>query len=147
VWLITLLRFLWRQTLATFPPFPANMWRITKWSAQATEYALYILLFFQPLSGLAHTLLRGRAFMLFAWTIPALVPRDLQLSEQIFELHSLGALAFAALVGMHAVAALGHHFIFRDDVLELMAPVLRRSSPRRDLREVVAARSSSAMAS
>ena len=37
IWGLTFLRFAWRRSLATYPPFPAGMWRITKWAAQANE--------------------------------------------------------------------------------------------------------------
>ena len=38
--------------------------------------------------------------------------------------HELGAWALASLIAGHAIAALIHHFILRDDVLECMAPVI-----------------------
>src|SRR5882724_11132424 len=44
IWAVALLRVLWRRTFASFPAFPADMWRISKWAAQATEYLLYSLL-------------------------------------------------------------------------------------------------------
>ena len=84
------------------------------------------LLFIQPLTGLGFTLLKDRPFALFSMTVPALLPRNLELSEKFRELHLLGACAFAGIVGLHAATALVRHFVFRDDVLEAMAPVLRR---------------------
>jgi Ni,Fe-hydrogenase I cytochrome b subunit len=38
--------------------------------------------------------------------------------------HQLGAYAFGALVIGHAGAALFHHFVLRDDVLQCMVPVM-----------------------
>jgi hypothetical protein len=40
--------------------------------------------------------------------------------------HVVGAWCLVALVSLHGAAALFHHFVRRDDVLEAMAPVLRR---------------------
>ena len=134
IWGLTFLRFAWRRSLAMFPPFPADMWRITKWAAQANEYALYALLFLQPLTGLLQVMLRGHPFQLFDWTMPALLTRDMAFADQVYALHQMGALALAGLVGVHAAAALGHHYVLRDDVLELMAPMLRPRPPLPDLR-------------
>lgn len=128
IWIVALLRLLWRKTFATFPTFPPNMRRSSKWAAQATEYLLYFLLLAQPLTGALYTLLRGRSFDLVAMTIPPLLARNSDLSEQFHQLHILGAYAFATIVGGHAMAALLHHFVRRDDVLEAMAPILRRTS-------------------
>jgi hypothetical protein len=46
--------------------------------------------------------------------------------------HQLGAYAFGALVIGHAGAALFHHFVLRDDVLQCMAPVMTPERPDRD---------------
>jgi len=137
VWLITFARLYWRRFKATFPPFPSDLWRITKWSAHATEYALYAMLFIQPFTGLAYTLLRGRPVQIFVTSIPALLPRNPALSEQFHQLHIFGAVVFGGLVGLHAAAALMHHLALRDDVLELMAPVFRRRVEPNDVRDEV----------
>lgn len=134
VWAVSLMRLVWRQTLATFPPFPSNFWRITRWAAQANEYALYAMLLIQPMTGLAQEILRGRHFQLLIWSVPPLLPHSAALAQLAGAAHRYGALAFAGLIGAHAMAALGHHYIFRDDVLELMAPVLRRSKRHCDMR-------------
>jgi cytochrome b561 len=43
-----------------------------------------------------------------------------------YAVHKVGAWCLIGLVSLHACAALFHHFIRRDDVLETMAPILRR---------------------
>ncbi|MDB6014856.1 MAG: hypothetical protein JWL65_7106, partial [Gammaproteobacteria bacterium] len=43
-----------------------------------------------------------------------------------YAVHKLGAWCLIGLVSLHASAALFHHFVRRDDVLETMAPILRR---------------------
>lgn len=127
IWTVALVRILWRRTFASFPAFPADMWRISKLAAQATEYILYSLLLVQPLTGAFYTLLRGRPFVLFGMTVPSLLSKNLDLAEQFHQLHILGAYAFAAVVAGHAMAGLLHHFVRRDDVLEAMAPIFRRT--------------------
>lgn len=128
VWSVTIVRFLWRASFARFPPFPENLPRPMEWAAKASEYALYALLVFQPLTGLAHSLLRGRPIDLLGATIPALLPRLLDLSGQFHELHKWGAWALAVTAGLHGGAALFHHMVLKDDVLESMLPALKRRS-------------------
>jgi cytochrome b561 len=83
-------------------------------------------LLIQPATGLAQTILRGRPFEVFGWTIPQLVARDVALVGIFHAAHEIGAWCLFALAGAHAAAALVHHFVLRDDVLEAMAPALRR---------------------
>jgi len=123
---ITALRLLWRATFARFPQFPAGLPRVMELAAKTSEYALYALLLLQPSTGFLATLLRGRPFDLFGLTVPALLPRLLNVSEQVGELHEWGALVLAAVAGLHGLAALFHHFVLRDDVLEAMLPMARR---------------------
>jgi superoxide oxidase len=127
IWTLTLCRLLWRVTGARFPAFPASMSPLHQLGARLSEYGLYALLLIQPATGLAQTLLRGRPFDVFAWSIPPLVARDLGLVAIFRAVHEIGAWCLFALAGLHAAAALVHHFILRDDVLEAMAPALRRS--------------------
>jgi hypothetical protein len=44
-----------------------------------------------------------------------------------------GAWAFAGLAVGHAAAALFHHFVLRDEVLESMAPVIAMARPKQEL--------------
>jgi cytochrome b561 len=126
IWTLTVLRLLWRVTGARFPAFPASMTPLHRLVARLSEYGLYALLLIQPATGLAQTILRGRAFEVFAWSIPQLVARDVALVRIFHVAHEIGAWCLFALAGLHAAAALVHHFILRDDVLEAMAPVFRR---------------------
>jgi cytochrome b561 len=96
------------------------------------EYCLYALLLIQPATGLAHTLFREHLFTLFLWQIPPLVPTDAALRDAFMLAHRLGAYAFGALVIGHAGAALFHHFVLRDDVLQCMAPVMPTERPDRN---------------
>jgi cytochrome b561 len=126
IWIVTVLRLLWRLTGAWFPPFPGSMTLIQRAAARVSEYALYALLLIQPATGLAQTLLRGRPFEIFGWSIPAILPEHLGYARLFHGAHELGAWCLIGLVSLHAAAALFHHFVRRDDVLEAMAPVLRR---------------------
>lgn len=119
---LVLLRLLWRRRFAYLPPFPAHMPKVQQWAAKANEYGLYVLLLMQPLTGAGDTLFRAKPFLLFAWTIPALVSRQPGIYQPLHEIHELGAEALIALAGLHAAAALSHHFVLRDRVLHRMLP-------------------------
>jgi cytochrome b561 len=129
IWVATVLRLAWRLTNATLPPFPSNMTEIHRAVVKVSEYCLYALLLIQPATGLADTLFRGRQFALFLWRIPPLLPTDASLRHAFQLAHQLGAYAFGALVVGHAGAALFHHFVLRDDVLQCMAPVIATEQP------------------
>jgi hypothetical protein len=61
------------------------------------------------------------------------MPRDLTLQAAFHFSHELGAWALAGLAVGHAAAALFHHFVLRDDVLESMAPVIAMARPKQEL--------------
>jgi cytochrome b561 len=142
IWAATLLRLAWRLTSAKLPPFPADMTKVHRAIVQLSEYALYALLLFQPATGLGATLFNGRPFALFLWRIPQLLPQDKAISTAFHSAHELGAWALGALAAGHAAAALFHHFVLRDDVLECMAPVITATGrPEFSISRVIGERS------
>jgi cytochrome b561 len=126
VWAMTILRVVWRMTHAKLPPFPTHMTRTHHALVKLNEYALYALLLGQPVTGLAATLLRGRQFGIFLWQIPQLMPEQ-ELWTSLELIHEFGACAFGLLIAGHAAAALFHHFVLRDDVLQCMAPPITKA--------------------
>jgi hypothetical protein len=119
----------WRLTNARLPPFPTQMTKLHRAVVKLSESGLYALLLAQPATGLLTTLFAGRPFDLFLWRVPPLVPREETLRAAFHLSHELGAWVLAALAVSHAAAALFHHFVLHDDVLECMAPVMRREDP------------------
>jgi cytochrome b561 len=129
VWVMTVLRLAWRLSNATLPPFPITMTRLQRATVKSSEYGLYALLLAQPVTGLLTTIFGGRPFALFIWRFPPLAARNESLQAAFHLAHELGAWTLAVLILGHAAAALFHHFVARDDVLECMAPVTRRHAP------------------
>lgn len=125
IWLLTASRLTWRLTNAKLPPFPSKMSKMHRAVVKASEYSLYGLLLIQPLTGFAATLSRGRPFTIFLRQFPGLMPEHTALEAVFYGVHQLGACALGILIVGHAVAALVHHFVLRDDVLECMAPMLK----------------------
>lgn len=122
LWTLTAARLLWRLTGAKFPPFPETMPSLQRLAAQLSEYGLYALLLVQPVTGVAQSLYRGRAFDLWLWRVPAVVARDRDLVRLFHQAHEWGAWALAGLIGIHASAALLHALVLRDGVFQSMWP-------------------------
>ena len=122
LWVLTLARLAWRATHGRKVPLPRATPRIQRLMARANEYALYGLLVVQPLTGLAQSVLRGKAFPLLFGDVPALTARHRELVRLVEAIHEKGAVLLLALIALHAGAALIHHFILRDGVLRAMLP-------------------------
>ena len=128
IWFLVIGRLAWRLLGMRLVPFPASMSRWHQWGARLSEWGLYGLLLAQPLSGMAATVLRGHPFDLFGTQLPSLMAPDKVWAAVAQELHTLGAYALAALVLVHAGAAILHRVIADDGVLDSMLPLLRKRS-------------------
>ena len=65
----------------------------------------------------------GKTIPLFGVHLPPLVAPDENLAGQLEELHeTIGTLGYW-LIGLHATAALFHHYVLRDKTLRRMLPV------------------------
>jgi len=94
---------------------------LKRFVSQATHYALYALLIAMPILGWAGTSAFGAPVPIFGlFDMPPLIAKDQELAKQIFQWHKLGAYTMAALVIIHAGAALHHHFVLKDNVLRRM---------------------------
>lgn len=120
---VVALRVIWRFTHAAPPPpqdVPAWQQRL----AGVTHFVLYALLFIMPLTGWISASAREWTVKAF-WLIPlpAIVPPHTGFAFQLGDLHA-GVLCWVLLgvIGLHAVAALYHHFIKHDSVLQRMLP-------------------------
>ncbi|HEV2676074.1 MAG TPA: cytochrome b/b6 domain-containing protein [Aliidongia sp.] len=131
--LLTVIRLGWRQ-VSPAPALPDSMPWAQRIAAKGVAILLYVLLFLQPLLGLAASQAHGDRVGFFGlWTLPSVMATDRALSRQLFALHGTVALVLLALIALHAGAALHHHFIRRDDLLRGMLPSLRRSPGQSDL--------------
>jgi cytochrome b561 len=115
--LLLLLRIGWRwhggRRLA--PP-EGRLWR---WLSNATHYGLYGLLLVQIALGLANAWVRGEH--VFTWfVIPAYDPADKALRTLVGNLHELAADVILVVAGLHASAALYHHYVLHDGILRRM---------------------------
>ena len=121
VWTLTVCRLVWRLTRASLPPYPESMGAPQRLAARLSEYGLYLFLLVQPVTGMIQSLYRGKPFgLLYFWRIPVMVGHDRAIVHLFHAIHEWSAWAFAALIGLHASAALIHRFVLRDGVFESM---------------------------
>jgi len=92
-----------------------------------THVALYALLAATPVVGIALQFARGDALPLFGIVeIASPWVRDKAFARSIKELHETLSNILVILATFHAVAAMVHHFVWRDRTLERMLPLLAR---------------------
>ncbi|HEY4372908.1 MAG TPA: cytochrome b/b6 domain-containing protein [Burkholderiales bacterium] len=117
--LVLIARVFWRATGGTrLPRAQAGAAGVI---ASGTHLLLYALLALQLVLGLANAWVRGEH--VFTWfVIPAFDPGNQALRHQVGELHELTATLILAVAGLHAAAALFHHYVLRDGVLARMWP-------------------------
>ncbi|OBQ71207.1 cytochrome b [Mesorhizobium erdmanii] len=109
-----------RLALGT-PGLPPEMSQLERWAAKIAHLLLYALLVAIPVLGIILTWYRGDALSFFGlFTIPAPVSADRAIAGFIRRLHSLCADLILILAGLHAAAALWHHYVWKDDVLRRM---------------------------
>ena len=129
---LTILRLLWRmwRKPPEEPPMPAWM----RLAGTATHHTLYLLLFVTPLTAIAGAWLEGHDIAAFGFVaLPPPVSTDHAAGATIAELHGWFGDAIIWLAGLHALAALFHHFIRRDGLLRRMLPSrLGAALPPRD---------------
>lgn len=123
---LSALRLLWRLTHRPPPDVAMPAWQ--RRVAHATHRALYLLFFAVPLVGWAYSSAAGFPLVVFGvLPLPDFVPADKALAEAIKPWHGALAYTLAALVALHALAALKHHWIDRDGLLLRMWPVRARA--------------------
>ena len=118
--LLVLLRLSWRLA-HTPPPLPAGMSRTMQLAAHGGHLLLYVLMLAIPLTGWLMSSAKGFQTVWFgALPIPDLIGKDKATGELLALVHkSLNLLFVAAILG-HVAAALKHHFIDKDGLLDRM---------------------------
>lgn len=118
--LVLLVRMVWRGGFGR--RLPAADTGLLHLAGQAAHLALYALMIGEVGIGLANSWVRGdEIFGLFR--IPAYDPGNRALRRTVGGLHELVANAILIVAGLHAAAALFHHYIRRDGVLRRMLPI------------------------
>lgn len=123
---ISIVRVPWRATHTPTPePTDFGTW-LGRWSdpaARIAHYALYALLFAVPVAGIVLQFARGNSLPLFGLgEIASPWVADRAFARTVKGIHEVLANALVILASFHALAALLHHFVFRDRTLVRMLP-------------------------
>lgn len=119
---LAIVRLLWRWVNPT-PLLPGTLKPYERVLANLTHAGLYILLFTMPLSGWMMSSARGFPVSWFGFLqLPDLVPKNKTLYDALLQTHQALAVTLFAIVFLHVVAALKHHFMLKDDILKRMLP-------------------------
>lgn len=100
------------------PPLPKWQDRL----ARLMHLALYAFMVVTPILGWLTLSAEGKPIVLFGLNVPSLVGANKALSEQLQDVHEALATAGYFLIGLHAAAALAHHYLMRDNTLRRMLP-------------------------
>ncbi|MCB1704200.1 MAG: cytochrome b [Halioglobus sp.] len=90
--------------------------------ATVMHWLLYALMFAMPIAGWLILSAAGKPIPFFGLELPALVAQDKDTAGWIKEIHETAGKVGYALIGLHAAAALFHHYVQRDDTLTRMLP-------------------------
>lgn len=102
---------------------PAARWQLA--AAHAMHVALYAFMIAMPLLGWLALSAGGKPIPFFGFELPALIGPDKGLANALKEVHeTIGTFGYY-LIGLHALAALFHHYVMRDDTLVRMLPGAR----------------------
>ena len=96
-----------------------------KWQslfAKLMHIALYTLMIGMPLLGWLTLSAEGKLVPFFGLQLPSLVGESKSIAGWAKELHETGGTVGYFLIGLHAAAALFHHYVVRDNTLRRMLP-------------------------
>ena len=117
VFALLLLRLAWRVGHPP-PPLPASTPAWQRLAAQLTHGALYALLLLIPLSGWLMSSAKGFSTVLFGvLPLPDLLDKNEALGDRLADVHWWLNKSLLALVILHVIAALKHHFVDRDGLM------------------------------
>lgn len=125
---LSIFRLIWRF-MNPPPPLPEGMKPIEKLAANVVHWVLYFLMVAMPLTGWLMVSASRKYPTIFFWLgevpfIPMPAGIDGKATAESFEeIHELLAFGAIALIGLHLLAALKHHFIYKDTTLTRMLPV------------------------
>ncbi|HVY06194.1 MAG TPA: cytochrome b [Burkholderiales bacterium] len=128
IFLLVLARIAWR--LGHRPPAPPpSMAAWQHHAAGAAHFFLYALTLAIPLSGWLMSSASGfQVVYLGVLPIPDLLAKNKETAGQLKELHEALNWLMVVVVALHVAAALKHHLIDRDNVLQRMLPFLKQRS-------------------
>ena len=127
VFLIAFAHLAWRVAHPAPPPVAMPAWQLR--ASETAHVLLYLLMFLSPITGYLYSSAAGvQTVYLGLVPLPDLLGKDKLVANALQIVHSTLNYGFAALVVVHAAAAIKHHVIDRDGMLDRMLPLSRGGS-------------------
>ena len=115
-------RFAWRVT-HLLPQLVARLPDWQKLAARFVHLCFYVLMFALPITGWLMSSVASIPVSFFGlFTLPDFLPRDDYRFRQLIDVHKWLGYLLILFIFVHALAALRHHFLFKDDTLRRMLP-------------------------
>ena len=119
------LRLGWK-VLDVSPLLPDSIGKLAQLGAKLLHLSLYALMFAMPITGWLMSSAAGFPVSMFGlFIMPNLVAPDKAFGKDMNELHETLAWVLIALIVVHLLAALLHHFYYKDNILKRMLPNLK----------------------
>ena len=115
VLILSIVRVAWRSYRS--PPAPEADLPILQLLSKASHLALYIFIIAQPILGILTINLGGHPVNLPGLGSFTVIGPDHDLAKTVKDIHETLGNVFYWVIGLHALAALWHHFVKRDNTL------------------------------
>jgi cytochrome b561 len=113
------------RLMSSAPPITPTPRRWQSLASKAVHGALYALMLGMPVAGWIILSAKDVPVPFFSLTLPPLVAPDKGLGDWVKDIHeTVGEIGYW-LIGLHAAAALAHHYLWKDDTLRRMLPFRR----------------------
>ena len=125
IFMLAVMRAIWRLTHPA-PELPSSVPNWQRRAASWTHGLFYVLILVIPLTGYFYSLAAGVPVVyLGVIPLPVLIEKNDVLKVILQQTHMVLNFSMAALVAVHALAAIKHQFIDRDGTLARMLPFLK----------------------
>jgi len=115
----------WFSTEPDIIPAPAH-WQM--FFAKLIHVVLYIMFIGLPLLGVLSLYFGGKEWVFFGFAMPVIATPNGNIQFVLKNLHELIANTGYFIIGLHALAALFHHYVIRDNTLIRMLPGMRKTA-------------------
>ena len=114
--------FRWYWSISSKAPKPLEgVTKAETGMAHATKWLLMIAMLGMPLSGFFMVMLHGHGVSIYGlFEVPALLSENKDIGWLFGKAHGLGGYAISAIIGLHILGAIKHHFINKDNTLNRM---------------------------
>jgi cytochrome b561 len=109
--------FVWKT-----PPITPEPPRLLRLLSIAAHLAIYVWLIAMPFAGWIILSAEGDPIPFWGLNLPPITEVNEGVAKQVEELHEAGGTLGYFLLGLHAVAALFHHYFMKDDTLRRLLP-------------------------